>query len=106
MKKWVLGQTGDHGWRYCFTTSSFAVLLNGGLSSFFKASRGLRKGDTLSLLLFIIIMEVLNKLLLKARELHLFKGMKVDMQGEEVEITRLFFVDDTLLLCELDLLHS
>lgn len=65
----------------CMTTT-FSVLINGGLSAFFKASRGLRQGDLLSLLLFILYMEALNELMNKVKELHLFKGVGVGRVGE------------------------
>lgn len=48
-------------------------MVNGGSSSFLKASKGLRQGDSLFPLFFIINMETLNKLLLRAKELELFR---------------------------------
>lgn len=52
----------------CITTTSFAKLVNGDSSSFFRASRGHRQGDPLSAQLFIIVMEDLNRLLERVRE--------------------------------------
>lgn len=37
---------------------SFVVLINGVVSSLFKAKRGLRKGCTLSLLFFLLLLKV------------------------------------------------
>lgn len=51
------------------TTSLFVVLVNEGASNFFKASHWLRQGDPLSPLFFIVVMEALNKLLMRAKEL-------------------------------------
>lgn len=62
----------------CITATSFAIMLNGGLSTFFKASRGIRQGDTFFPPLFIIMMEVLNKLLVRARDLG---GTRRDNKG-------------------------
>lgn len=51
----------------CISTTSFAVVINGDLSSFFKISQSLRQGDPLSPLLFIIVMETLNMMLGSAK---------------------------------------
>lgn len=49
-------------------TISFTAMVNGGLLESFRASRGIRQGDPLSLLLSIIVVKALNKLLVRARE--------------------------------------
>lgn len=59
------------------TTSSFSVLVNDGASNFFKDSRGLRQGDPLYPLLFLILKTALTILHINARELNLYKGVKV-----------------------------
>lgn len=61
----------------CITTFSFAVIVNGGPSVFFKASRGRRQRDLLSLHLFIIVIEALNRLLERAKEFELSRGVVV-----------------------------
>eukprot|EP00253_Pinus_taeda_P024520 PITA_24520 len=55
---WVMG---------CITSVSFAVLINGAASPFFKGQRGLREGCPLSPLLFLLVAEGLSQLLLKAK---------------------------------------
>lgn len=55
--KWI-------GWmNWCISSTSFAMLVNGSPTHFCPASRGLRQGDTISPLLFILVMEVLSRML-------------------------------------------
>lgn len=63
--------------KFCIPKVLFAVMVNGGSSSFFSVSRGFRQGDSLSPLFFIVVMKVLNKMMVKAREQNLFKGLYV-----------------------------
>lgn len=74
----------------CVTTTFFATMLNEGPSGFFKASRRLRQGDPLFPLLFIVVVEALNKLLARAMEADFFRGLCVGKQEGRVEVTHLF----------------
>lgn len=69
----------------------FTVMVNGGPYSFLKASRDLRKSDPLFPLLFIILMKVLNKKLLRGTKLEFFKGLKVG-EGKHTEKVAHFFM--------------
>jgi hypothetical protein len=55
------------------TTSSTQVLLNGVPGHFINHQRGLRQGDLLSPMLFIIVMDMLNHLITKAAEVGLLQ---------------------------------
>ena len=84
--------------RACIVTASISILVNGVPCKPFKMKRGLRQGDPLSPYLFVMMAEVLNKLLSKAAEIGFFDGIKVG--SREVTLTHLQFADDTLIFCE------
>jgi hypothetical protein len=51
----------------CVSSTTYAILINGEASNFFKSNRGLRQGCPLSPLLFIMVMEGLSLSLKKAQ---------------------------------------
>jgi hypothetical protein len=59
--------------------------------------RGLRQGDPLSPLLFLLVAEGFNVLMSKAVEVGNFMGYKVG-EEEELSISHLQFADDTLII--------
>lgn len=64
---------------------------------FFKPSRGLRQEDPLSPFLFVIIMEVLTRLLKKEEDANELHGIRVVRNAPP--ITHLSFVDNIMLFC-------
>ncbi|KAK2656629.1 hypothetical protein Ddye_009681 [Dipteronia dyeriana] len=68
----------------CISSSLISVLVNESPSKEFVVGRGLHQGDHLSSFLFNIVVEALNRLLLKARDLNLFRGLKINFHNSRV----------------------
>ena len=84
----------------CITTTSFSVMINGSPEGFFNNTRGLSQGDFLSPYLFVIGIEVFSILVDKAASGSFLSGFNlVNRGGEEMQLTDLFFADDTLVFC-------
>ena len=92
------------GWiRACISTVRYSVLINGSPASFFGSSRGLRQGDPLSPLLFLLVMEILSKILKKVEASGLIRGFQATRRGGEgLYISHLLFADDTMVMCDAD----
>jgi hypothetical protein len=86
MTKWIMS---------CVNSSSYAVLLNGEATDFFRSGRGIRQGCPLSPLLFILVMEGLSLLLKESKGEGKVTGIKVSRM---IKILHLFFVDDVLIM--------
>ena len=94
-RKWI---------RYCISTITFSILINGSPSDFFGSSRGLWQGNPLSPLLFDIVMEALSRMLDVAASAGQFSGFSVaSTAGPSVMVSHLLFVDDTLIFCDAEL---
>ena len=90
------------GWiKACITTVRFSIIVNGSPVGFFGSSRGLRQGDPLSPLLFLLIMEVLSRMLKKIEDCGLLRGFLVGPNNFiGVRISHLLFADGTILFCD------
>ena len=94
--EWVLRRDGGEA---CVTTACFLVLVNGSPVGFLGSSWGLRQGDPLSPLLFLLVMEVLSWILKKTEESGLLCGFHVGCNTSVgVSISHILFVDDTFIL--------
>ena len=94
-----------HRWinwmKWCCSTATFSILINGSPSGFFHSSRGLRQGDPLSPHLFLFAMEALSQLLSCARNGGFISGFRVGGRGREgLIMSHLLFADDTLIFCD------
>jgi hypothetical protein len=88
----------------CISSVQFFVLVNGSPKGFFSSSRGIRQGDPLSPLLFLLIMEVLSRMLRKVEVAGLIRGFSAGGNATEgLRISHLLFADDTILFCDADL---
>ena len=89
--------------RFCISTVRFSILINGSPSGFFESSRGLRQGDPLLPLLFVVVMEALSRLMDRTVHGGYLSGFMVgNHEGSEVMVTHLLFADDTLMFCGAD----
>eukprot|EP00253_Pinus_taeda_P001568 PITA_01568 len=81
---WIMG---------CITDVSYAILINGAATPFFKGQKGLRQGCPLSPLLFLLVAEGLSQLIHKSRREGKIKGIEAAVN---LFISHLLFVDDIL----------
>ena len=63
--------------RVCSSTTNFMVLVNGSAKGCFNVTRGLGQRNPLSLFLFTITMDVLSRLMSRAKETTLLEGFVV-----------------------------
>eukprot|EP00253_Pinus_taeda_P036521 PITA_36521 len=82
---WIMG---------CISNVSYAILINGAATPFFKGQRGLRQGCPLSPLLFLLVAEGLSQLIHKATREGKVKCIEVPTN---LFISHLLFVDDILI---------
>ena len=86
--------------RKCFSLTSFSILINGVPRGHFGCSRGLRQGDPLSPLLFLLVVGVLSGLIGRASEVGMIEGCSVRQGQDEVIISHLQFADDTIIFLQ------
>lgn len=84
----------------CVRSITYSILINGNHSPTFKAKRGARQGDPLSLYLFILSMDYLTRLL---KTLKTESNFKYHSRCHKQNIIQLSFANDLLLFCRGDL---
>lgn len=79
----------------CVTIVKFSIFANGEKRASVIPSRGLRQGDPLSPYLFLLVIDVLSKLLNKAIKENRLSAIKLNTSCPT--LSHLFFVDDAIL---------
>jgi len=86
--KWIRG---------CLESSTISVLVNGSPTEQFSPTKGLRQGDPLAPLLFLIVVEGLAGVVRQAEYKGLLEGINVGKK--QIPINMLRFADDTIFVC-------
>ena len=84
--------------KMCISIAKFSILVNGSPKGHFGASNGLKQGDSLSPLLFIVATHILNKMLALAVDKYLIDGIQYSNNGPKV--TNIQYDDDTLIFLD------
>ncbi|XP_062103545.1 uncharacterized protein LOC133814624 [Humulus lupulus] len=86
------------GWvMSCVQNTSYSLLMNGRIQGKFKGEKGLRQGDPMSPLLFVLIMEYLTRSLQLAALKSSFRYLPM---CKSLKLINLCFVDHLLLFCK------
>ncbi|XP_015944180.1 uncharacterized protein LOC107469315 [Arachis duranensis] len=86
------------GWiKECVCSASMSVLINGSPSRPFKMEMGLRQGDLLSPFLFVLVVDVLHRMIGEAVTNGRISPLLVGR--DHIELSHLQFADDTILFC-------
>lgn len=83
----------------CISHTSNALLINGSLMTAFQAKRGLRQGDPMLPLLFVIGMEYLSRVLISASKA---KSFTFHPRCKLTKLSHLCFADELMLFCRVD----
>ncbi|XP_062100338.1 uncharacterized protein LOC133806230 [Humulus lupulus] len=86
------------GWvMSCIRSTSYSLLINGRVQSSFKGEKGLRQGDPMSPILFVLIMEYMTRCLqLDARS----PSFRFHPMCKSLKLINLCFADDVILFCK------
>ena len=101
LKKMGFGEKWCSWIQTCISTVQFSVLVNGSPVDVFGSSRGLRQGDPLSPLLFLVMMKLFSRMVKSMEVVGLLSGFRADgRRGRGEYVSHLLFADDTILFCD------
>ncbi|XP_072054792.1 uncharacterized mitochondrial protein AtMg01250-like [Arachis hypogaea] len=83
--------------RECVSTATMSVLVNRSPSKPFKMEWGLRQGNPLSPLLFVLVVDVLHRML--GGQVRNGRIAPLMVGRDYIELSHLLFADDTILFC-------
>lgn len=88
----------------CLTSSRLAISWDGHTSEWFQPKRGIRQGDPISPLIFVLCVERLSHLINNSIERGRWKGIKLSRNSPN--LSHLFFADDMVLFGEATVEHA
>ncbi|XP_062075303.1 uncharacterized protein LOC133779349 [Humulus lupulus] len=81
----------------CLADSSYILLMNGRLQGCFEGRNGLRQGDPISPLLFVLVMEYLTRLL---KQVANHREFRFHPLCKHLHLVNICFADDLILFCK------
>jgi hypothetical protein len=101
LKRCGFGERWREWIEWCISTVRFSIIVNGSPEGFFNSSRGIRQGDPLSPLLFVLVMEALSRMVNATVEQGLISRFSVGGRVfSDLVVSHSLFADDTLIFCE------
>ncbi|XP_055960697.1 uncharacterized protein LOC126668753 [Mercurialis annua] len=101
MQKWGFSDIFINWIMQCVTSVTFSIQINGHIQGYFHPSRGLRQGDPLSPLLFVICAQGLSHMIDQAVNSGFLSGIKLQRNGPV--ISHLLFADDSIIFSQADM---
>ncbi|XP_028090062.1 uncharacterized protein LOC114290376 [Camellia sinensis] len=98
LRGWILGPSGGGGYIFIFPLFRCQCCLMG--REFFPRLERFKQGDPLFPLLFILVMEALNRLISKAVQGDLLSGFVMGERSASLVVSHLFYADDKLIFCD------
>lgn len=82
----------------CISSAHFSVLINRSPCGFFQGSRGIRQGDLIYPVLFVLLDDLLSRILARAERAGTISGVKIS--STTPRITHLMYADDLVIYCK------